>query len=139
MVEVIKKTVWITSLTKVACLVRSGLSHTRCLTCLLYLRCFIMYAHFDCLYTGLFEADCYMSIPQLRRIWASDGNLSGHVLVSIVRLMIETNLATSKGSPSLRCCDASRSFSHRQYRLIANGRPTPCEWFHALSLASRQN
>jgi hypothetical protein len=37
-----------------------------------------------------------MPIPQLRRIWARDGNLSNHVLVSIVRLIVETNLATSK-------------------------------------------
>ena len=37
-----------------------------------------------------------MPIPQLRRIWARDGNLSNHVLVSIVRLIVETNLATSE-------------------------------------------
>jgi len=35
-------------------------------------------------------------IPQLRRIWARDGNLSCHVLISIVRLIVETNLATSE-------------------------------------------
>jgi len=55
-----------------------------------------MYACFDCLYVRLFEADCYTSIAQLRRIWARDGNLSNYVLVSIVRLTVETNLATSK-------------------------------------------
>jgi hypothetical protein len=48
------------------------------------------------LYVGLSEADCYVPIPQLRRIWAKDGNLSDHVLVSIVRLIVETNLTTSK-------------------------------------------
>jgi hypothetical protein len=37
----------------------------------------------------------YMPIPQLR-IWARDDNLSNHVPVSIVRLIVETNLATSK-------------------------------------------
>jgi len=31
----------------------------------------------------------------LRRIWARDGNLSSHALVSIVRLIVETNLATT--------------------------------------------
>ena len=55
-----------------------------------------MYAYFDYLIAGLFKADCYMPIPQLRRIWARDGNLNHHVLVSIVRLIVETNLATSK-------------------------------------------
>jgi hypothetical protein len=55
-----------------------------------------MYARFDFLHVGLFEADCYMPIPQLRRIWTRDGNLSNHVLVSIVRLIVETNLATNK-------------------------------------------
>jgi hypothetical protein len=37
-----------------------------------------------------------MLIPQLRRVWARDGYLSNHVLVSIVRLTVETNLVTSK-------------------------------------------
>jgi hypothetical protein len=37
-----------------------------------------------------------MPIPQLRRVWTKDGNLSNHALVSIVRLTIETNLVTSK-------------------------------------------
>jgi hypothetical protein len=55
-----------------------------------------MYASFDCLYVGLFEADCYMPIPQLRRIWVRDGNISNHALVRIVRLTVETNLATSE-------------------------------------------
>jgi hypothetical protein len=54
-----------------------------------------MYARFDFLHVGLFEADCHMPIPQLRRIWTKDGNLSNHVLVSVVRLIAETNLATS--------------------------------------------
>jgi len=31
----------------------------------------------------------------LRRIWARDGNLSSHSLVSIVRLTVETNLVTT--------------------------------------------
>jgi hypothetical protein len=48
------------------------------------------------LYTGLAEAELSTPIPQLRRIWARHGNLSRHILVSIVRLMVETNLATSK-------------------------------------------
>ncbi|KAH9984747.1 hypothetical protein BJV77DRAFT_1071864 [Russula vinacea] len=50
----------------------------------------------------------------LRRIWATNGNLSNHVLVSIVKLMVETNLVTSKhlrqliveASTELRCHDA---------------------------------
>ena len=37
-----------------------------------------------------------MPILQLRRIWATDGKLSSHALVSIVRLTVETNLVTSK-------------------------------------------
>jgi hypothetical protein len=37
-----------------------------------------------------------MPIPQLRKIWVRDGNLSNHVLVSIVKLTVETNLVTSK-------------------------------------------
>jgi hypothetical protein len=55
-----------------------------------------MYACFDYLFVGLFEADCYLPIPQLRKIWVKKGNLSNHVLVSMVRLIVETNLATSK-------------------------------------------
>ncbi len=55
-----------------------------------------MYTRFDLLYAGSFEADCHMPIPQLRRIWTKDGSLSNHILVSIVRLIVETNLATSK-------------------------------------------
>jgi hypothetical protein len=35
-----------------------------------------------------------MPIPQLRKIWV--GKLSDNVLVSIVRLTVETNLVTSK-------------------------------------------
>ncbi|KAF8498159.1 hypothetical protein F5888DRAFT_225987 [Russula emetica] len=65
------RTVWIISLTE---FIRRGSSQTRSLTCSLHLRCFIMYVRFDCLYVGLFEADCYMPIPQLRRIWAKDGS-----------------------------------------------------------------
>jgi len=42
------------------------------------------------------EADRSMLIPQLRRVWDRDGYLSDHVLVSIVRLTVETNLVTSK-------------------------------------------
>ena len=37
-----------------------------------------------------------MLIPQLRKAWVREGNLSNHVLVSIVRLTVETNLVTSK-------------------------------------------
>jgi hypothetical protein len=36
-----------------------------------------------------------MPIPQLRKLRARDGNLSGHVFVSIVRLTVETNLVTT--------------------------------------------
>ena len=42
------------------------------------------------------EADRSMLIPQLRRVWVRDGYLSNHVLVSVVRLTVETNLVTSK-------------------------------------------
>ena len=63
---------------------------------------------------GSLEPDCSTPIPQLRRIWATNGNLSNHVLVSIVKLMVETNLVTSKhlrqliveASTELRCHDA---------------------------------
>jgi len=37
-----------------------------------------------------------MPVPQLERVFTKDGNLSNHVLVRIVRLIVETNLATSK-------------------------------------------
>ncbi|KAI0261479.1 hypothetical protein BGY98DRAFT_1053324, partial [Russula aff. rugulosa BPL654] len=37
----------------------------------------------------------FSMLYHLRRIWARDGNLSNHVLVSIVRLIVETNLATT--------------------------------------------
>jgi hypothetical protein len=42
-----------------------------------------------------------MPIPQLRRAWVREGNLSNHVLVSIVRLTVETNLVTSKNLPGI--------------------------------------
>ena len=32
----------------------------------------------------------------MERVFTKDGNLSNHVLVRIVRLIVETNLATSK-------------------------------------------
>ena len=37
-----------------------------------------------------------MPILQLRMVWAKDGYLSNHALVSIVRLTVESNLVTSK-------------------------------------------
>ncbi|KAF8498184.1 hypothetical protein F5888DRAFT_228147 [Russula emetica] len=37
----------------------------------------------------------FAMLYHLRRIWAKDGHLSNHVLVSIVRLIVETNLATT--------------------------------------------
>jgi len=37
----------------------------------------------------------FAMLYHLRRIWARDGNLSNYVLVSIVRLIVETNLATT--------------------------------------------
>ena len=46
--------------------------------------------------TGSLKAYCSTPVAQLRKIWAKDGNLSSHVLVSIVRLTVETNLVTSK-------------------------------------------
>jgi hypothetical protein len=51
---------------------------------------------FRLLYMGPLEADHSVLIPQLRRIWSRDGNLSSHVLVSLVRVTVETNLVTSK-------------------------------------------
>ena len=48
------------------------------------------------LYMGSLKLIPFCPIPQLRRIWARDGKLSSHALVSIVRLIVETNLATSK-------------------------------------------
>jgi hypothetical protein len=57
------------------------------------------------LYRNLSEADRPALVLQLSRIKAI-GNLSGHALVSIVRLTVETNLVTSKQSPGLRCLDA---------------------------------
>lgn len=54
------------------------------------------------LYTISLKAHCSTPVAQLRKIWAKDGNLSSHVLVSIVRLTVETNLVTSK---SLRVLD----------------------------------
>ena len=45
---------------------------------------------------GFLELITLRLIFQLRRIWARDGNLSNHALVSIVRLLVETNLATSE-------------------------------------------
>ena len=42
-----------------------------------------------------------MLIPQLRRVWAKSGFLKNHVLVNIVRLTVETNLATGKDLRSL--------------------------------------
>jgi hypothetical protein len=51
---------------------------------------------FRLLYMGPLEADHSVLIPQLRRIWSRDGNLSSHVLVSMVRVTVETNLVTSK-------------------------------------------
>ena len=47
------------------------------------------------------EADFSTLIPQLRRVWAKDGFLKNHVLVNIVRLTVETNLATGKDLPSV--------------------------------------
>ena len=41
-------------------------------------------------------ADRSMLSPQLRRVWVRDGYLSNYVLVSIVRLTVESNLVTSK-------------------------------------------
>ncbi|KAF8486818.1 hypothetical protein DFH94DRAFT_849359 [Russula ochroleuca] len=37
----------------------------------------------------------FAMLYHLRRIWARDGNLSNHILVSIVRLTIETNFVTA--------------------------------------------
>ncbi|KAF8462498.1 hypothetical protein DFH94DRAFT_484070 [Russula ochroleuca] len=37
-------------------------------------------------------------LHHLRRVWARDGYLSNHVLVSIVRLTVETNLVTTSVS-----------------------------------------
>jgi hypothetical protein len=45
---------------------------------------------------GSLEADFSTLIAQLRRVWAKDRFLKNHVLESIVRLTVETNLATSK-------------------------------------------
>ena len=42
-----------------------------------------------------------MLIPQLRRVWAKSGFLKNHVLVNIVRLTVETNLATSEDPRSV--------------------------------------
>ena len=47
-------------------------------------------------HTVSLEADRSTLIPQLRRVWIRDGYLSNHVLVSVVRLTVETNLVTSK-------------------------------------------
>ena len=46
--------------------------------------------------SGSLEADFSTLIPQLRRIWAESGFLKNHFLVNIVRLTVETNLATGK-------------------------------------------
>ena len=46
--------------------------------------------------SGSLEADFSTPIPQLRRIWAESGFPKNHVLVNIVRLTVETNLATGK-------------------------------------------
>ena len=84
-------------LTELLCLTRPGWSQTRSLICLSHPRCFIMYARFDLRsFFGSLEADFSMLIPQLRRVWAKDAFLKNHVLVNIVRLTVETNLATSK-------------------------------------------
>ena len=45
---------------------------------------------------GRWGIDRSMPIPQLRKLRARHGNLSRHILVSIVRLTVETNLVTSK-------------------------------------------
>jgi hypothetical protein len=51
---------------------------------------------FRLLYMESLEADCSLLVPQLRRMWSRDGNLSSHVLVSMVRVTVETNLVTSR-------------------------------------------
>ena len=78
------------------------------------------------------DTDRSMLIPQLRKIWVRDGNLNtSHVLVSIVRLTIETNLVTSTclGVLDAIMCPlkVSRSFSYCQFCSIADGCPVSCE------------
>ena len=70
-------------------------------------------------------------IVQLRKLLAKDAGFNNHVLVSIVRLTVETNLVTSK-DPSFDAIIAftSRLFSHRQYHIIIFGRTVPREWSH---------
>ncbi len=72
---------------------------------------------------------CPTPIPQLARMKAR-GHFSGHALVSIVRLTVETNIVTSK---CFRChvmmCVALVLclFGHCQYRIVTDGRLVPSE------------
>ena len=81
--------------------------------------------------TGSLEVDLSTSILQLRSVWTRHGHLSRHILVSIVRLTIETNLVTSK---DVSWCSTStltsRLYSYCQHCSIVNGPPAPREWFY---------